>query len=285
MTARSLALAGGALLAALALAACADQPKATVPSGVSTATPVATATPTATRTPLGAPQVRAMTPVQLDPVLSAALIQRTDLPQAAWAVTEVGLRDATSALTAAAAGDRTRLLPVLGSGCVVSVPTPDPSAIGVIRVFSIATASQGTTLMTGVFRTGIDAQTVIDRGQSVVDAPETAKCMAEAVASALVGQVPGGRVEIIDSGAAPDLPPGVGSIEFVARLTGTASGGAPAPVFTVSIVSISIAAGPLMSVTAEVAIVPRDEIPFLPGRPIDLLAASGTRLGTAIGLE
>lgn len=284
MRGRSFALAACAFVSALTLAACADQPKATAPSGVSTATPVATATPQATRTPLTSQQVAAMTAAQLDPVLGAALVQRSDVPQAAWAVTEVGLRDATSALTAAAAGDRTRLLLVLGSGCIVSVPTPDPSAIGVMRVFSIATASQWTTLMSGVFRTGVDVQAVIDRGQSAIDAPETAKCLSDAVATALAAQAPGGHVDIIDSGGARDLPPGVGSLEFVARVTGASSGGTPAPVFTVSIVSIAIAAGPLISVTAEVAIVPRDEVPFLPGRPIDLLAASGTRLGAAIGL-
>ncbi len=263
---------------ALALVACADEPKAAAPSGISTATPAVTATPAATPAALTPQQMRTMTTAQLEPVLSKSLVLRTDLPPAPWVMTEVGLRDATSALTAAAVGDRTRLLPMLGSGCIVSFPTGDPTAVGVMRVFSIATAAQGTTLVSGVFRTGVDAQAVIDRGQAAVDTAEVARCLSEALASAMATQLPGGRIDILDHGGAEGLPPGVGSAQFVARVSGGDS------VFTVSMVSIAIAAGPLVSVTAEVAIVPRDEVPFLPGRPLDLLAASGTRLGEAIGL-
>ena len=174
-------------------------------------------------------------------------------------MTEVGLRDTTSALTAAAVGDRTRLLPILGSSCIVSFPTDDPSAVGVMRVFSIATAAQGTTLVSGVVRTGVDAPAVIERGQAAVDTTEVARCLSEALASAMATQLPGGRIDILDHGGAEGLPPGVGSAQFVARVSGGDS------VFTVSMVSIAITVGPLVSVTAEVALVPRDEGPFLPG--------------------
>ena len=272
---RSLAV---ALTCALALVGCADEPKAATPSGISTATPAATATAAATPVALTPQRLRTMTVAELEPVLSKSLVLRTDLPPAPWALTEVPLRDATSALTMAATGDRTRLLPIFGAGCIVSFPTGDSAAVGVMRVFSIATAAQGTTLVSGVFRTSVDAQAVIDRGQAAVDTPEVARCLSEALASAMATQLPGGTIDILDNGGAEGLPPGVGSAQFVARVSGGDS------VFTVSMVSIAIAAGPVISVTAEVAIVPRDEVPFLPGRPLDLLAASGTRLGEALGI-
>ncbi len=47
--------------------------------------------------------------------------------------------------------------------------------------------------------------------------------------------------------------------------------------------SVTFAAGPLVSVVAEIAVVPRDEIPALPGRPIDLLQSGAARLAAAIG--
>lgn len=275
-----LAAALAACALAVSSAACADEPKAAAPSGVSTATPAATATAraAATATPLSPEQIRAMTAAQLELVLTAALVQRGDIPPAAWRVTEVSLRDPAAALREAGGGDLTHNLGLLDGDCFVAVPVGDSGAAGVMRVFSIATPAQATTIVSAVFRVRGDAQAAIDRSQAAARSPATAACLSRALGVAMTPQVPAGRVEVLDAGGSAGLLPGVGSMEVVGRISG---GG---QVFTVSLASVAFAAGPLIAIVAEIAVVPRDEVPVLPGRPADLLQAGGLRLATALGV-
>ena len=67
-------------------------------------------------------------------------------------------------------------------------------------------------------------------------------------------------------------------MEIVGRISG---GG---QTFTVSLTAVMFATGPLIGIVAEIAVVPRDEVPVLPGRPLDLLQTGGRRLATAIGV-
>lgn len=275
----------GALLAlaacAVLLGACADEPKAAAPSGVSTATP-APATPTATAsptpTPLGPEQIRAMTAAQLEPLLTSALVQRGDIPPAAWRITEVSLRDPVAALKEGEGGDLTHNLGLINGECFVALPVGDGGAAGVMRVFSIATAAQGTTIVSAVFRVRGDAQAAIERSQAAANTPATVACLQRALGVTMTPQVPVGRVEILNAGGSVGMLAGVGSMEAVGRISG---GG---QVFSVSLASVTFAAGPLIAIVAEVAVVPRDETPVLPGRPLDLLQAGGLRLATAIGV-
>lgn len=265
----------------LALGACSDGPEAKAPSGVSTATPGPTRSATASPSPapLSPERLRAMTAAELEPVLTAALVQRGDLPPATWRVTDVPLRDPEAALREAAPGDLTRNLALLNSECFVAIPVGDPGAAGVMRVFSIATASQGTTVVSAVFRVRGDAQTAIARGEATANTPSAAGCLGRAFAATMTPQAPAGPVDVLRSGGSEGIPAGVGSMEFVGRITG---GG---QVYTLSLTSVSFAAGPVLAVVAEIAVVPRDEVPVLPGRPVDLLQAGGLRLGSAIGLR
>ncbi len=147
--------------------ACADEPEPPTPSGVSTATPsaaTAAATVRAASTPvtLTPEQVLAMTAVQLEPLLKAALVQAGDVPQATWRVTDVSLKSPTAAVKEAEAGDLTHNLGLIAGNCFAAIPVTDNGAMGVMRVFSIASAVQGTTIISAVFRTRDDMQGVIE---------------------------------------------------------------------------------------------------------------------------
>ncbi len=273
-------VAAGALTFVGVIAACSDESAPSGPTGVSTATPASTAVatqPRATATPLLPEQVVAMTAAQLEPLLKAALVQRADIPSATWRITEVNLKAPTPAVKEAEAGDLTRNLGLIASNCFVAIPVTDSGAMGVMRVFSIETSAQATSIISAVFRTRDDNQSLIDRRQAGTSSPETAACMARVLGVTMTPQVPAGQIDVIDAGPSEGLPSGVGSMEFVGRIRGSGQ------VYTVSLASVSFAAGPLISVVAEIAVVPRDEVPVLPGRPLDLLRAGGTRLAEAIG--
>jgi len=241
--------------------------------------PTAAATqPRVTATPLFPEQLAAMTAAQLEPLLKAALVQRTDIPSATWRITEVNIKGPVPAVKEAESGDLTHNLDLIASNCFVAIPVTDSGAMGVMRVFSIETSAQATTIVSAVFRARDNNQSVIDRRQPTASSPETVACMARVLGITMTPQVPAGPIDVIDAGLSSGLPTGVGSMEFVGRIRGSGQ------VHTVNLASLTFAAGPIISVVAEIAAVPRDEVPILLGRPADLLRAGGTRLAEAIGL-